>query len=211
MLRKKGVALTNHLLGLLLILFALTTLNSLMAATGILWQNKHLYFLPLTFSLSIGPLFYFFVRSKIQPSFRFKRSNLIHFIIPLIQFLFYLSIGFRSTEYKSMIWREVVYPYVQYIEEALLITLGLYYLLKVLTLLKRKIPEQFWKKPVYIWLRRFTKSFLVILIIHSFYETSSWVATEMFDYNIFNNIWMVLPLKIADASLSLLILSLIHI
>ncbi|MFK7951491.1 MAG: helix-turn-helix domain-containing protein [Ekhidna sp.] len=205
MIRKKGVKLTNRLLGLLLILFALTTLNSMMAGTGILYQNKQLYFLPLTYSLSIGPLFYFFIQSKIQPSFRLKKADIIHFVIPAIQFLFYSSVGFRSVEYKGMIWERVVYPYVQYIEEGLLISLGLYYLIKVLLLLQNKIPEQFWKKPVYIWLKRFTKAFLLILIIHSFYEISSWIATEIFDYNIFNNIWLVLPLKIADASLSLLI------
>lgn len=205
LIRKKGVPLTNRLLGLLLVLFAMTTLNSLMALTGILSQNRHLYFLPLTYSLSIGPLFYFFVQSKIQPSFQFRKADIIHFVIPLIQFLFYLSVGFRSSEYKGMIWREVVYPYVQYIEEGLLITLGLYYLVRVLVLLKSKIPEHFWKKPVYIWLTRFTKSFLLILLIHTFYEVSSWIATEVFSYNIFNNIWLGLPLKIADASLSLLI------
>lgn len=203
--RKKGIPLTNLLLGILLIFFALTTLNSLMAVTGIMNQHQYLYFLPLTYSLSIAPLFFFFVKSKIQPSFQLQKKDTIHFIVPFIQFAFYASIGFRSIEYKNMIWQELVYPYVQYIEEALLITLGIYYLLNVLELLRTQIPEQFWKKPVYQWLKRFTISFLILLSIHSFYEIASWIAWGFFDYNIFNSIWMGLPLKLADVGLSFLI------
>lgn len=203
--RKSGIKLTNYLLGLLLILYGLTTFNSLMSITGVWSQNPHLYFLPIMFNLSIGPLFYFFVRSKIQPSFSFKRNHSVHFVLPVIQFLFYLSIGFRSASYKGMIWRDVVAPYVQYIEEGLLIVLGIGYLVAVLNLLKKKIPQELWKKPVYIWLKKFTISFLILLTIHSSYEMIDWVFTGLLDYNIYNSSWAVILLKLVDVAISFVI------
>lgn len=203
--RKRGINLTNKILGILLVLYGSTTLNSLMAVTGILNQNQQLYFLPLVFSLSIGPLFYFFVKSKIEPSFKFKQSDFIHFIIPLIQILFYLSIGFRSVEEKSLIWRELVRPYVQYIEEGLLIVLSLFYLLRTLILLRKKIPRDLWQKPVYKWLKSFTISFLILLVIHSGYEVTSWIIEHYYQLNIYNEVWVDLPLKLADVGISFVI------
>lgn len=205
LLRKSGIKLTNSLLGLLLILYGLTTFNSLMSITGVWSQNPHLYFLPIIFNLSIGPLFYFFVRSKIQPSFRFKKIHIVHFILPFLQFLFYLAIGFRSAAYKGMIWRDVVAPWIQYIEEGLLITLGIAYLVAVLNLLKKGIPAELWKKPVYVWLKKFTLSFLVLLIIHSSYEIVDWIFTGSVNFNIYNSKWAGIPLKLADVGISFVI------
>ena len=205
LLRKGGIRLTNYLLGLLLLLYGLTTFNSLMSITGVWSQNPHLYFLPIIFNLSIAPLFYFFVRSKIQPSFRLRAKHAIHFVIPASQFLFYLSIGFRSTAYKGMIWREVVGPWVQYIEEVLLIFLGIGYLVAVLNILRKEIPKELWKKPVYVWLKKFTLSFLALLIIHSSYEIVDWIFSGWFDYNIYNSPWAGIPLKLADVGISFVI------
>ncbi|MEP0984085.1 helix-turn-helix domain-containing protein [Ekhidna sp.] len=203
--RKRGINLTNKLLGLLLVLYTSTTLNGLMAVTGVLNQNQQLYFLPIIFSLSIGPLYYFFVRSKIEPSFKFSGTDYFHFIIPIIQVGFYLAIGFRSVEEKSLIWQNVVRPYVQYIEEGLLIVLGLFYLFKSLHLLRRKIPKTLWQKPVYKWLNSFTISFLILLFIHSSYEIASWIFYYYHELNIYNSPWMDLPLKLADVGVSFVI------
>ncbi|MEM7297835.1 MAG: helix-turn-helix domain-containing protein [Bacteroidota bacterium] len=202
--RTKGVNLTNKILGLLLILYALTTLNGLMALTGVLSQNKHLYFLPIIFNLSIAPLYYLFIKSKTDPTFRLEKKSIAHFIIPVLQFGFYLSIGFRSIDYKSMIWREVVGPY-GFIEEVLFILLGIFYLTKVWHILYDQDSISSWKKPVYTWLKRFSFYFMILLVFHSGYEVIAWITWEGFGIRIFNTIWSTLPLKLADVFLSLLI------
>jgi len=85
LIRQKGVNLTNKLLGSLLVTYTLTTLNGLMAVTGVLSQNQQLYFLPIILSLSIAPLFYLFIRSKIDPSFRLNKKTIPRFIRPSMQ------------------------------------------------------------------------------------------------------------------------------
>ncbi|KGE88329.1 MAG: hypothetical protein ACE362_16935 [Phaeodactylibacter xiamenensis] len=78
LVRKEGMRQYNLLLGVLLILYALTLSNGLFAMAGIYAQYQFLYSIPINFSLSLGPLFYFFVRSRVQPSFRLQRRHLPH-------------------------------------------------------------------------------------------------------------------------------------
>lgn len=203
--RKEGMRQSNLLLGVLLILYALTLTNGLLAMAGIFAQYQFLYFLPINFSLSIGPLFYFFVRSRVQPSFRLQRRHLPHFVLPSAQFIFYLSIGFRSTAYKSWIWQEVIRPYAQFIEEGLFISLAAGYLVATYRLLHQEVPEEPWKSPVYRWLRRFTLSLAFLALIGSAYEIADWILFGVFEYNLFNTPWLAFPLKLAYAGISLLI------
>ncbi len=203
--RKTGVGQTNILLGLLLILNALTLGNALLSMTGISSQYQFLYFLPLNFSLSLGPLFYFFIRSRVQPSFRLQKKHLIHAVLPLMQFLFYLSIGFRSMEFKSYMWRNWVGPYIQFIEEGLLLILGVAYLYASYRLLTKEVPEALWKKPVYKWLKRFTLSLGFLFLLSEIYEITDWILYGFYEYNLFNTPWMAFPLKLTYAGISLII------
>jgi len=203
--RKDGIKQANIFLGLLLVLYSLTLLNLLMAMTGVYSTYQHLYFLPLAFSWSIGPLFYFFVRSRIQPSFTFRRKHLIHFVLPAMQFLFYASIGFRSVAFKSWIWEQVVQPYVQYLEGGLTVVLGVGYLIASVRLINREVPVALWKHPICRWLRRFAVSLLVLLSVSTLYDLADWVLWNGFQYNLYNTPWADFPLKMSYAAISIFI------
>lgn len=99
---KKHISIS--LFACLLILSGLTLLNDVMVTSGISNRIKQLYFLPIYYSLSIAPLFYLFVKSKF--SYRLNKSDLIHLVIPIIQTGVYFSIGFRSVEFKSVLYDE---------------------------------------------------------------------------------------------------------
>ncbi len=203
--RKHGMKQANIFLGLLLILYSLTLLNGLMAMTGVFSAYQNLYFLPLNFSMSIGPLFYFFVRSRIQPSFTFENKHLIHFLLPALQFLFYLSIGFRSAAFKSWMWRNVIGPYGQYVEESLNMLLGIGYIIVSIRLINREIPHALWNHPICQWLKSFAVSLLVLLSISSLYEVADWILWNGFKYNLFNTPWADFPLKMTYAAISIFI------
>ena len=200
--RKTGLQQANLFLGLLLILYSITLLNALMAMTGVYTTYQHLYFLPLIYSMSIGPLFYFFVKSRVQPAFQFQRRHLVHFILPGIQVLFYLSIGFRSAEFKSWIWRNVISTYGQFIEESLVIVLGLTYLIAAIRLINSEIPKELWKNPICQWLKKFSLSLLILLSISSIYEIADWILWNTLEYNLFNTPWADFPLKLSYAAIS---------
>lgn len=203
--RKEGIRQTNLFLGLLLVLLAFSTTNGLLATTGIMSTYRDLYFLPLVFTWSIGPLFYFFVRSKINPSFEFKRRDWIHFILPMIQFCFYLSIGFRSYEFKSHIWSTLISPYLQFVEEGFLILLSMGYIIAIMRHLKHEIPKETWKQPVYRWLTKFSLYLFILLTIHVLYDIADWILYHGYEFNLYNTNWIDFPLKLADAGLSFFI------
>lgn len=200
--RKEGIKQTNTLLGLLLILYSLTLFNSLMAMTGVYASYQHLYFLPLVFTLSIGPLFYFFVRSRIEPSFRIEKWHLLHFILPLSQFLFYLIISVQSTETKSYLWINVISQYVQYIEETLVILSSIGYIYAAIVLISKKTPILLWNKSIIDWLKKFAISLLILVLISSIYEITDWILWSFYEYNLFNTPWLDFPLKMAYAIIS---------
>ncbi|WP_438989091.1 helix-turn-helix domain-containing protein [Polaribacter sp.] len=203
--RKNGIKQTNILLGLLLVLYGITLINGLLAMTGVYSSYQNLYFLPLVFTLSIGPLFYFFVRSRMDSGFRLKVKHSPHLILPGMQFLFYCYTGFQSVERKSEIWRGLIEPYVQYIEEVLVIGSALGYLIYSIYLLNNTIPKSKLNSSVLNWLKRFAKALLVLLLISSIYEVADWILWNYFEFNLFNTPWLDFPLKISYALFSLLI------
>ena len=203
--RTKGLRQTNLFLGLLLVLYSLTLINNMMAMTGVYSRYQFLYFIPIYFTFSIGPLFYFFVKSRIQSGFRFQKHHLIHFILPALQFIFYLSIGFRSQEFKSWIWREVIQPYGQYIEEGVLAILTFGYLYAAFHLLRREIPSHLWQHPVFKWLKRFTLSLFVLYLLDAGYEVADWFLYGWYEFNLFNTTWGAFPLHVSYAAISFLI------
>ncbi len=173
--------------------------------TGVYSSYQYLYFLPLVFTLFIGPLFYFFVRSRMDAGFRLKVKHWPHLILPCIQFLFYCYTGFQSVEQKSEIWRELIEPYVQYIEEVLVIGSALGYLIYSIYLLNNTIPKSKLNSSVLNWLKRFAKALLLLLLISSIYEVADWILWNYFEFNLFNTPWLDFPLKISYALISLLI------
>lgn len=204
-LKKDGNKRTNNILGGLLILHSLTLLNSLLSLTGITSTYQNLYFLPLTFSLWIGPLYYFFIRTKINPGMEINLRELKHFIIPFIQFSFYLVISFKTVEEKSWIWRNLISTHVQYLEESLVIFLGLYYLFHSLKIINQTITNTIYVKSTVKWLKRFTYTLLILLSINSFYEILDWILWGKYGFNLFNYDWLSFPLKISYGAISFVI------
>ena len=204
-MRQDGKRVANILLGLLLITYSLDLLNSLFATTGVYSAYQFLYFIPLIFSFSLGPLFYLFVKARIQPGFRMDKKQFVHLVLPAIQFGFYLSVGFRSAEYKSWLWRTFIQPYGQYIESILVIFLTVGYLVAALILIKKELPSALWKHPVCQWLKRFAFVLLILYSISFIYEIMDWVLWNYFEYNLYNIPWLDFPLKLSQALISIYI------
>jgi len=149
------------LLGSLLILSGLTLLNDILVTSGISNRIKELYFIPIYFSLSIGPLFYLFVKSKFL--YRLRAVDLIHLVVPLLQALVYVFIGFRSVEYKSALYGESAFRLYLQVESFLFPVFLLAYTLLALNLLRRKESREFfWASDIKRWLKKFSAGMLVI-------------------------------------------------
>ena len=79
--------LAVHLLMVMLITIVLINLGYLTIRSQLLNYIPQLFGLPFGMMLLLGPLLYFYTRSVTDPSFRWKKSYLAHFIPYLIQLL----------------------------------------------------------------------------------------------------------------------------
>jgi AraC-like DNA-binding protein len=159
---KKHISVS--ILACLLILSGLTLFNDILVTSGISNRIKQLYFIPIFYSLSIAPLFYLFVKSKF--SYRLNKSDLIHLVIPVIQAAIYFSIGFRSVEFKSILYDENAFRIYLQIESFLFPIFLVGYTILALSYLKRKdIKAYFWTADIKRWLANFSAGMLLIAVM----------------------------------------------
>ena len=165
--QKRIQHISNIFLSVLLLLSGLTLLNEVLTISGITNRFKHLYFIPILYSLSIGPLFYLFVKSKYYQ--KLSKIDYVHLIIPLVQAIIYWSIGFRSIAYKSSLWENPLFRQFLTLESFLfpLSLLG-YSILSIFLLKKPSTQNYFWNDDLRNWLRNFANIFILISFLELF-------------------------------------------
>ena len=165
-IKNKNKHISTSIFTLLLFLTGLTLLHEVLATSGITSRFPFLYYTPTLFSLSIAPLFYLFIKSRIKQSLSVFDG--LHLVIPVIQFLGYLSIGFRSVSYKYDLWRNPTFKALMDIESALFsVSLICYGALSLYLLHKPKQHMHFWQEDQLSWLRSVAKVFLAIAAMES--------------------------------------------
>jgi len=159
---KKHISIS--ILACLLILSGLTLLNDILVTSGISNRIKQLYFIPIYYSLSIAPLFYLFVKSKF--SYRLNKSDLIHLVVPIIQAGVYFAIGFRSIEFKSMLYDDNTFRTYLQIESFLFpISLIGYTILALYFIRTKEHKAYFWKEDLKTWLTNFSVGMVCIAVM----------------------------------------------
>ncbi len=201
LLGKENRTRANIFLGGLLILGALTILNNLFAHVGIYSRFKNLYFIPLYYTLSFGPLTYFYVRTKINPSFQFRRLHLIHAILPVAQAVFFFSVGFRDYEFKEWLWQHVIGPWYQDTEGLLFVGTFLAYTFSAgkRVLKEKEKAHSDWKQIQGKWLLRFLNVFVVLVAIEFAYDITNYILWNFYEVNLYNIPWASFPLDMSKA------------
>lgn len=201
LISRKARTRSTQFLGFLLILGALTVLNTLFANAGIYSRFKNLYFIPLYYTLSFGPLTYFYVKTKINPGFEFRKVHLLHAILPVAQATFYFAVGFRSYEFKSWLWQNVIAPWYQDAEGILFVLTFLAYIFvsRKEVLKERNEKQPLWKQQQKTWLLRFLHVFVILVAIEFAYGILSNLLWGAYEVNLYNIPWASFPLDISKA------------
>jgi AraC-like DNA-binding protein len=201
LLFRKQRTRSDIFLGLLLSLGSLTLLNSLFANVGIYSTFKDLYFIPLTYTLSFGPLTYFYVQTKINPGLQFRKLHLLHAILPVAQALFFFSIGFRDYEFKTWMWQHVISVWYGHTESVLFLATFTVYICTAVKRLKteQKAPQPEWKSKQYRWLLRFLYVFLILIAFQYCFDILDFVIWNQYEVNIYNIPWASFPLDMSKA------------
>lgn len=183
-------------LGLLIIAYTLMLFNMLLAEAGIMSRFQYLYFLPLYYTLSFGPLTYFFIKSKLSPGFTVKKTNALHAVLPLLQACFYFAIGFRSVDYKSELWRTFIAPFYQNFEATVYWVSFSIYLWFSFRLLKDNRAENPWKIQQLKWMRTLLFYLSIPFVIVVIYGIVNFVLWEYYQINLYNIAWLDFPKNI---------------
>lgn len=106
----------NRWLAWLISGLTLQVLDYFLSFSGIYAANNRLYFMPLFFSWSFGPLLYEFVRARDGQTRGSAPTPQRIFVPVVVQTLFYLVLVFQSLKVKTWFWIEVHKPFTRYLE-----------------------------------------------------------------------------------------------
>lgn len=169
-IKREGRKTAHILLALLLLVASLALINNLIYLIGLPAQFNELYFLPLDFTLSLGPLLYFYFKFKLNPSSRFRASDGFHFIIPSVQALVYLWVGFSSLSFKYHVWQSGFMEKIFMIDNILFpLLLGCYIFLAFALLKGKKAKTHYWDSQLFKWLNRFLTILVIIMVFRVFF------------------------------------------
>ena len=100
-------------LGLLLLGLTLQVADYFLARSGVYFRHRWLYFTPLFFSWSFGPLLLGYVRALAGAG---RRLAWGHFVPGAVQLLFYAVVSGQSFDTKTWVWLHVHKPLTRYVE-----------------------------------------------------------------------------------------------
>lgn len=162
---------TNLLFSFFLGVLSLSLLHNLLVNIGIFNSNARWYFIPIWYTLSFGPLLFFFTKSRLFAPFQLQKKDFKHFIIPVVQAAFYVAVGFRSAAFKSQIWDSIYLPLYKPLEGLIYVvgfSMYLYFAYrfiryKLFILQKRK--GFFWEFDKTLRLKRMVKGLILLFVI----------------------------------------------
>ena len=103
----------EHLwLGLLLLGLTCQVADYFLSRSGIYYRHRWLYFTPLFFSWSFGPLLYGYVRARGGQ----RGPTWQHFVPGTLQLLFYIAVAAQDFDTKTWFWLQVHKPVTRYVE-----------------------------------------------------------------------------------------------
>lgn len=125
--QKRKITLTNFLSAILLLLFSCTLLSNYFIYKLIYPAYPVLYFLPIHASFSLGPLFFFYIKSRLYPALRITPQDNKHFLMPVLQLVTLGILSFTGIPFRREVMECCSSPIYGFVENALYIWLmGMY-------------------------------------------------------------------------------------
>lgn len=176
---------SNWLFAGLLSAMSLTLLDKFLNFTLLTHRYPNLSFLPIYSSFILGPLLFFYVKSRLYPRFDMGRSDFKHFILGTVQFYLLLMMTFKSADSKTEFNIYYFSPFYGNFEKGVFILqffLYLYFSYRFILheRLLRKTTAQRRQILVLGWLKRMVKTLFILFGIHAFF-----ILTDYFTYKWF--------------------------
>ncbi len=203
----------NYLFALLIIAMSATLISRLLGYTGFARRHPHLAFLPIYYTLSFGPLLFFFVKSRLFSSFRLRRNDVKHFILPVVQPAVFLGVSFQSGAFIDSFRDHFFSPFYGNFEKAAYIAsffLYLYFSYRfirhermALSRLSERKNERGIRLRILVagWLKRMVKALFILFGVHAFFLLTDYFSYKLFDINLNNKALFNSALELSFAAM----------
>ncbi len=104
-LQKTETTTARFLYSSLITAVSLTLLNDLLHKFNVFTSHPKWLFLPTFYTMSFGPLLFFYVKAALYQSFRLQWKDIKHFMLPIAQVFFFAVVFFFNPETKQEYWR----------------------------------------------------------------------------------------------------------
>lgn len=168
----------NICFGLLTVVFSLALVHNFFIHQKFYEAYAQYQFLPIWYSLSLGMLLFFFVKYTLFPTYKLRRSDSKHFILPIWQASFYWFMFFQSTDYKQTVLDNFM-PIYQVIQGILFIATFFGYLLLAYRYIKykkgilQKKKGFDWEIKQVDWVRRVLKMLFLLGCLNTSYVVAN--------------------------------------
>ena len=110
-LKRSGEKRANFFFGALLITFGLTLLHNILDLTGFFDMHQRWYSFPIYYTLAFPTLLFYYVKLNLYPTYRFRWTDLKHFILPIFQWLFFVGAFLMTTKDQFELDRNFYNPF----------------------------------------------------------------------------------------------------
>lgn len=189
--RERGNRKANVQHALLLLLFSLCVLDNLLAHSGLLVHYHEKYFIPIWYTLAIGPAFFFAVKYTLYPAYELRPSDAKHFLLPMAQAVFYWTLYFSGPHTQKLVWDNFLNPFFKTFEGILYVTLLFTYLALAYRYVKYK-QAVVRKKGLFlehaktIWLQWTIKVLFVLSVVNTSYIVMDFVVYNFLGWNLYS-------------------------
>lgn len=189
------------LFSLLLIAFALTLCDKLWAFSQFAQRHLRIDYLPFYLSFALGPLLFFYVKSRLYPThFTMKKADFKHFILPTVQFVLLAWVGIQNSTAKTEFQIHYFSPFSGNFEKAVfIIQFFLYQYFSYRFILHEKHPLSIraarnresmsntsFRRQVLVvsWLKRMVKVLFILFGVHAFFILTDYFSYRLWDINL---------------------------
>ena len=181
-----GFTNINYFYGSLLLAIGFTLLHNIFVIGGIYESHPRLHFLPIYFTLALPVLLFYYVKLCLYPAYRLKKSDVKHFILPVLQFLFFVLIFFSPLEFKTKLDRHFYNPFFGAFEQFLYLvnfTAYMYFAYRyILQRQKSVIKERATRQILY--LKKLVQILFVLFVINAIFIVGDFAGYELLNVNL---------------------------
>lgn len=191
-IRPVGKREANGLLSFFLGVLALSLLHNLLVNIGIFNDNPRWYFIPIQYHLALGPLLFFYVKSRLYRFFHLQMKDFKHFILPTVQAVSYFTVGFGSAAYKETIWNNSYLPYGKPLEGFLFVVGFSFYIYFSYRFIRHKL-NLLTKREGFAWeldkvkrLKRMVKGLVLLFLVSAGYIVGDFIVYQILGVNLYD-------------------------